>query len=351
MLLGVLLVALAWALPAPVADAFPSRLQVERGRIADGAGAPVTLRGFNVIPVWYETPGATWGEEHYRQIRASGLNVVRFVLHWDSMEPRRGAVDPAHLRTLDLAIARARAAGVYVVLSPIHVFRGDRFIPPWARRNDPVASIERDAHTYLRTLAARYRDEDAVAAIDLVNEPPTYPPDQDRILRMHERLARTVRAADPRRMLVLEPSYGNASMQHADLGRLRRIGNVVFSIHDYYKGGAGDGYTGKGELATSWNSGGRHTALDGSAYAGGARRQFERHLLVNLRLMRRARIPMWIGEFGADPRAPGAQRWIREKVAVYRKHGVGYAWWLYGPRQSFTPLGADGRLLPFVALL
>jgi hypothetical protein len=351
-LLALLVVlAAALALPASAAAAFPSRLSASGTQIVDGQGERVVFRGFNVLPVWDDHPGATWDAGHYRQMRAAGMNSVRFVLHWRFMEPRRGEVDARHLRTLDTAIAHARAAGLYVVLSPIHIYKKDLYVPAWARRDDPMVSAERDAHGYLRTLAARYRHEDAVAAIDLMNEPPIYPPDQDRVMRMHETLTRTVRRADPRRMVVVEPGWGNASMAYADLGRLRRLRNVVFSMHDYYRGGAGAGYIRLGELAASWNSGARHTSLDGSTYAGGSAREFEQHLLVNLRLMRRARIPLWIGEFGIDPDARGGERWIREKVALYRKYGVGYTWWLYGDRGAFAPLGSDGRLRPFVGLL
>ena len=336
---------------APASAPFPSRLHATGGKVRDAAGAPVVMRGFNVIPVWYENPGLTWGPEHYRQIAAAGFNTVRFMLHWDTMEPRRGEVDRTHLATLDLAVARARAAGLYVVLTPITVYKGDRFTPAWAKRGDALVAIERDASGYIRTLGARYRHEDAIAAFDLVNEPPVYPPDQNRIMRMYARLTRALRAQDPARMVVVEPSYGNASMRFADMRILKRIGNTVFSMHDYYKGGDGAGYLERGDLSVSWGPrGGRHTAMDGPEYVGRHAHEFEQHLLVNLRIMRRARIPLWIGEFGTDPTAIGGERWIREKVAIYRRHGVGYAWWLYDPKGMYAPIDAGGRLKPFVGL-
>jgi Cellulase (glycosyl hydrolase family 5) len=168
---------------------------------------------------------------------------------------------------------------------------------------------------------------------------------------MYASLARAVRAADRGRMVMVEPSYGNASMERADLRLLRSIGNVVLSMHDYYLGGAGEGYMPRGDLATSWQSGGRHSSMDPSAYDPRDARDLERHLMVNVRRMHGAGIPVWIGEFGIDPGAPGGERWIRDKVRSYRRHGVGYAWWLYDRNGSFTPLDRTGALRPFVSLL
>lgn len=332
--------------------AFPSRLRAGASQIRDAAGAPVELRGFNAIPVWYEKPGATWAADDYVRMRRTGVTVVRFMLHWNDMEPRPGRVDDGHLRTLDRAIAFARAARIYVVLTPITVFKGDTFIPAWAKRGDALASIERHARHYIRTLGARYRDEAAIAGYDLVNEPPSYPPDQNRIMAMYTRLAAALRSVDPGRLVIVEPSYGDASMEGADVGVLRRLGNVVFSMHDYYLGGgATDGYLPDGQAETSWNGRARQTLDPGVSYDGRAADDFERHLQVNLRIMRRARIPVWIGEMGIDSTAVGAAAFVAQKLALYKRHGIGWAWWLYGVDGAFAPLDRSGAFRPFVAKL
>jgi hypothetical protein len=334
--------------PAP----FPSRLSTADGAIVDSAGAPVALRGFNVLPVWDDHPGRTWSADHNRKIAAKGFNAVRFMLHWNALEPRRGQLDETHLETLDRAIDHARQAGLYVILNPICVFQGDTFTPGWARTGDTLRSIERRASGYVSALAARYRDEPALAAYDLVNEPPTYPPDQNRILRMYGALTAAVRAHDATRLNIVEPSFGNSDMSRADPALWRAIPDAVLSIHDYYLGGGGDAYLPAGDLERTANGTARHTWEGEGTYRGGAAREFEQHLLANLTRMRELGIPMWIGEFGIDPAARGGARWIREKVALYKKHGLGYAWWLYGVDGAWATLDrTTGDLRPFVELL
>ena len=77
------------------------------------------------MPIWRGSPGRTWDQSRYDQIRAKGFNTVRMVLYWDDFEPSPGAFDQTNLATLDTAIARAKAAGLWVVLDEIHIWGGN----------------------------------------------------------------------------------------------------------------------------------------------------------------------------------------------------------------------------------
>lgn len=323
-------------------------LRTQDGRIVDVGGREVRLRGFNAAPVWREDPGATWDAAHYERIREGGFNVVRFFIHWSDFEPQRGRFDERHLRTLDLAMRRARDAGLYVVLDVIHLFDGEAFVPAWARTGDALTAVQRSAQGYLRMIAARYADEPGLAALDPVNEPSTSPPDQDRILLMYDAMIALIRREAPEKIVMIEPSFGDSSMERADLALLRDKRNVVFSLHDYYAGGAGDGYARDGAQLGAGD--GARYAWDGTTgYDEVVPRELEEHLLVNLELLKRAGIPVWVGEFGMDPEAPNARRWIRDKVALYDRYGVGYAWWLYGFEDSTAPLERSSKAFkPFV---
>jgi endoglucanase len=331
----------------PASGELPA-LRTQAGRIVDAEGREVRLRGFNVAPVWREDPGATWGAQHYERMRQGGFNVVRFFLHWSDFEPERGRFDQTHLRTLDTAIARAGDAGLYVVLDVIHLFDGEAFVPAWARTGDALGAVERNARGYLRIIADRYGDERALAAFDPVNEPTTYPPDQNRILRMYDGMIALIRREARDKIVMIEPSFGDSSMRGADLRLLRDKRNVVFSMHDYYAGGAGKGYAANGEQLRAED--GARYAWDGTTgYDEVVPAQLEQHLLVNLEIMRRAGIPVWVGEFGMDPEAPNARQWIRDKVALFDRYRVGYAWWLYGFEDSTAPLQRSPEAFkPFV---
>lgn len=326
-------------------------LKVDTGRIVGEDGDAVLLRGFNVIPVVADDPDWTWGAEHYERIRDGGFNTVRFVMHWSAYEPERGRLDPRMLRSLDTAIGRARAAGLYVVLDVIHLFDGETLVPPWARTGDPLTAVERNGRPFVKAIAGRYRDDPAVVAIDPVNEPGTDPPDQDRILRMYRGHIDDIREVDRDAIVMFEPSFGDSSMAGANLKLLGDTSNLVFSMHDYYAGGSGAGYQPNGSQATA-ETGARY-AWDGkTGYDEPSPAELEEHLDVNLRIMRKAGIPVWIGEFGMDPEAPNGRRWIRDKVALYERNGIGHAWWLYGVDGSLAPLRPDGTAFrDFVALL
>ena len=102
----------------------------------DAAGNEVQLRGLNLVPIWRGSPGRTWDQARYDQIAAKGFNVVRLVLYWDDFEPQPGAFDQTNLQTLDTAIARAKAAGLRVILDEIHIWGSDgglQDVPAWAR--------------------------------------------------------------------------------------------------------------------------------------------------------------------------------------------------------------------------
>src|SRR5919202_5281187 len=75
--------------------------------------------GLNVVPVWADSPGNTWPQARYDQMHSKGFGVVRFMLHWKDFEPTSGQFDATALKTLDVAIARAKAAALNVVLVPI----------------------------------------------------------------------------------------------------------------------------------------------------------------------------------------------------------------------------------------
>jgi hypothetical protein len=326
------------------------RLHTSGTRIVDANGAPILLRGFNIIPVWEDNPGATWGPDTYRAIRARGFNTVRMVLHWQVLEPRRGQFDLGALAVLDRAVQHARDAGLYVVLDIIHLYDEERFVPSWARTGDALRSVEVHGHGVVAMLAGRYRDNPAVAAYDPVNEPPAYPPDQNRVLRMYDRLIATIRRVDPGKIVMIEPAYGDSSMANADLRLLRDRRNVVFSLHDYYAGGAGDGYRPNGEQDNQFNGTGQY-AWDGKAAYVGNPRELEAHLRVTLDTMHAAGIPVWIGEFAINPGAAGGRRWIRDKLALFRRHRLGYAWWHWGKGDAMAVLGRSGGVQPFVDLL
>jgi hypothetical protein len=315
----------------------------------DASGQQVLLKGFNVVPVWRGNPGSTWDASRYLQIKAKGFDAVRFVLYWRDFEPQRGVFNQTSLATLDTAIARAKAAGLYVILDEIHLWGSGGFqdVPGWAQIGDSVATIQANGGGFVTMLAARYRDEPAVAGYDLVNEPYRTPIDQNGVLSMYDALIRQVRAVDPDKIILLEPSYGDTSIAGslADFSRLSDKRNVVWQLHDYFAGGDDDGYRSDGAQTGTY-------VWDGATgYANPNPAQLEAHLLVHLQKAAQVGLPVWIGEFGIGNGAVNRDRWIADQVALFRRYGLGYAWWEYHTTEAFSATDTNFSWQPWVDLL
>jgi endoglycosylceramidase len=312
-------------------------------------GHPVQLVGLNVIPVFKHHPGQTWPQERYAQIRAKGFTAVRFVLYWDVMEPARGAFDATSFATLDTAVQRARAAGLRVVLDVVHLWGPGGFadVPAWARTGDSVTTVRTNAAPYLQRIAARYRAEPAVAAYDLVNEFHRFPIDQNAVLRTYDALIGRVRAVDPAKIVMIEPTYGDSSIagRLADFRNLTHRRNVVWSIHDYFAGGDHDGYAADGSPK------GRYVFDGRTGYPTPDVAALRAHLLVQLRTTRAARIPMWVGEYGIGDGVPGHDRWIADQTALFARYGLGRAWWEYHTSGPLSATGPTFAWKPWVGLV
>ncbi|GAA3257074.1 glycoside hydrolase family 5 protein [Dactylosporangium siamense] len=140
-LVGVLLLALAPVIGAPVRPGPPSftavaggggmqRLLVrpasDRGGMAtigDVTGRQVILRGVNVnqlIDYYLRDPAVpatqplTDGD--FAQMAAMGFNVIRLGMSWSRLEPERGRFDESYLREIQAAVAGAKEHGIYTVL-------------------------------------------------------------------------------------------------------------------------------------------------------------------------------------------------------------------------------------------
>jgi hypothetical protein len=334
----------------PAGGSFPAVLHsTPTAAFVDPSGQPLLLEGLNVMPIWSNDPGRTWPAGTYRRIRDAGFTVVRFVLYWDDFEPNRGDWDQVHLATLDTAVGRAGAAGLYVILDEIHLVGPGGFdhVPRWARTGDSVTTVERNGAGYLRMLASRYRAERTVAAYDPVNEFHRWPIDQNGVLRAYDRLVRQIRSVDPERIILIEPAYGDTSVAGnlVDFSTLTDRRNLVWSIHDYFAGGDDDGYGADGgQVGTyTWNGTAGYPVPDPEA--------LERHLLVHLEKARTAGLPMWIGEFGIGERTVNRDRWIADQVGLFDRYGLGRAWWEYHGASPFSATNRDASWKPWARRL
>jgi endoglycosylceramidase len=204
--------------------AAPSRyLHVRAGRIVDGPGRTVLLRGVNVNQLGdYFRPNPAvpstlpFNRSDLEQIAALGMSSVRLIVHWSLLEPQPGVRDGAYLARVKEAVRWARELGLYVVLD-MHQDAWGKYIasgrdeactpptspnpgwdgaPEWATLTDGLtrcrlslreaspaaaqawasfwadrAGIQQHLVDTWAWLAATFRRDPTVAGYDLLNEP------------------------------------------------------------------------------------------------------------------------------------------------------------------------------------
>ena len=295
-------------------------------------------------------------------LKRQGFSIARFVLFWDRAEPSRGSFSASYFAALDGAIADAcapttsasgaRVPGVRVVLDAIHLFGpagGMSYVPAWAKAagGDSVTVVPREGLPFLRMLARRYRDNPCVTALEPVNEPFRYPVNNTAVLRMFNGLIGQIRAQAPKMTVVIEPSYGDTDSGAgcADFSALTRRDNVVWSFHDYYLGGAGDGYASdcsqEDRKLYAWNG--------VNPYLGGRAADIRAHVQRAVSGPRAAGLPVWVGEFGIG--LPGREAWIKDTLDAFRALRLGSSWWEWSTRASFSATDAAYRLHPWAGAL
>lgn len=143
-------------------------------------GHPFVPVGAHVVPVdgpdwpWRVDAGAF--DRAFAAMASVGLDTARIDLLWAAIEPRPGDLDEDHLRVLDDVLAAARRHGI--LLHPTLFVGGEvgdaYWDVPWREGRHPHADPEmrRSQAEHARALARRWRDDPAIVAWDLTDEPP-----------------------------------------------------------------------------------------------------------------------------------------------------------------------------------
>lgn len=225
----------------PQADKTDGFITAEgRGLVLDGA--PVRLQAVNFSNFYHRNlKGAELlasqhhAREDFARAKDLGFNSVRFAFDGDWY------VDSPDIfwQWLDRNVAWARDHGMRLILD-LHTPIGGFWLDPTSDAvsfdlwSDP--KLQQQNADLWRAIAARYRDEPAIAAYDLLNEPVTTDATGEQWKRLATKLVAAVRAEDPNHLLVVGGIYGvNGSYGAAgvDPHFLVDDGNVVYDFHFY----------------------------------------------------------------------------------------------------------------------
>ena len=178
--------------------------------ISDSQGRQILLRGMNVTGLEQAKdmrPGPVPNASAFSAMAADGFDVIRLPISWSRLEPRPGRMSQSYLQLIRSVVNDAATHGIYTILDLHNIdwsifYGGDgapgwvtagplpRSFPlgsPWNRHLAPgvlasygifwsdLGGWQQDVMKVWTYLAGAFRNDSAVAGIDLWNEPHPFP--------------------------------------------------------------------------------------------------------------------------------------------------------------------------------
>ncbi|HUY54023.1 MAG TPA: cellulase family glycosylhydrolase [Candidatus Nanopelagicaceae bacterium] len=330
-------------------------LLVAGGRIVNGLGQTVILRGFNdaaLLQTGSQALPAPLSASDAALMEAQGFNVVRIPVSWSMLEPTPGHFSQTYLDQVRAMVALCASHDLYSVLDmhtedfgvgfggsgapawlsvpgipDIH-FPGLQ--PAWQRHLSPAVNAAL-AYFWLypnwqglywaawQELARAFRNDSAVAAFDLYNEPHPIPiPPAIFATRLlwpfYAAGIAAVSKIDPNHLIVVEGTlFGGLPTAIRPL----HAKDLVYSTHLYSGSLLGPTFTGnQGPLGQELEQGLKEAA--------------------------QLPAPYWAGEIGIDHRLPLAATWARDEIQLSNRHLTGWAWWQWSDAGGWGVVDGQG---------
>ncbi len=267
-------------------------LNVQDGRIVDGHGGTVILRGVGVNQLgdFFQghpdiEPTLPLEKRDFELMEALGLNSVRLVVSWSALEPERGVYDEDYIARVRQAVDWARESRIYVIVD-MHQDAWGKYIasptdveceaprtpnvgwdgaPQWAtltdgldtcilRTRELAPAVERAWQSFWEDrdgiqerfvaawarLASEFRDDPVVVGYDILNEP-NWGEDLDTCIRthlpgMHRRALEAIRATEDaghHKIIFFEPTALWSAYPQEEAVPFTDDPNIVYAPHIY----------------------------------------------------------------------------------------------------------------------
>jgi endoglucanase len=317
-------------------------------------------RGVNLTE-WFQQSSARsinvnrYTEDDFRAIRGMGCDVVRLpvdLLHMAGPAPAY-ELDPLFLRFLDLAVDRAEAAGLHLVID------NHTFDP--AVDTDPA--IEPVLLAAWRQTARHFRNRSDLVLYEVQNEPHGI---SDAVWNaIQGRAVDAIRAEDPAHAIVVGPGgwngYNNLALMpvYADT-------NLIYTFHFYdpflftHQGASWTDPPGTdlSGVPYPWDAArmpGLPASLKGTwwqdvygAYPGQGNAAYVKSLLdVAVRFGTQRKVPLWCGEFGAyqiHSTSADRARWLAVVRSYLEEKGIAWTLWEYNGGFGLFEPGTAGNV-------
>jgi aryl-phospho-beta-D-glucosidase BglC (GH1 family) len=315
--------------------------------LTDGSSQPYLIKGMafgnNVWQNPAEPPNRHHTAESYRELSGLGFNSVRFYLNYGLFE-KDGAPyaydGMPGWAWLDWNIAEAKKNGIRLVLNMHYPHGGFQSLGNgtelWRDR-----ALQKRLISLWVEIAKRYKNETAVAAFDLVNEPvvPKLASKEETLAqwpKLAQEITAAIRTVDTEHLIFIERLNAVKDLETGiadwDIDMNGEMNffliddiNVAYEFHNY------DPFA-----FTHQNAGwvestiGVFTSYPNADFGKG---DLERMYLRFLEFGKRHNVPLYLGEFGVIrhgfEEGRGGERWIKDALDLCKKHRINYNYHTY----------------------
>jgi len=263
-------------------------------------------------------------EQDFQNIASLGFNCVRLPFNHKLIEKEPFSYSKDGLSYLQKAVACAKKHGIWVILD-LHAAPGSQN-RDWHSDSAGEADLWANQSNIERTiklwsfLADVFKDEEAVAGYDLLNEPIVA---ASALNKFYQDLVKEIRKVDKNHILFLEPVDW---AQELSTLQKPKDENLAFSIHFYQPL----------EFCFNTEPGLAYPFKD-YLYKKGMQDNIK-HLKDCFKISQESKVPILVGEFGVNSRSNsfGEMDYIRDLIKLFSELGFHWTYWTYKAVKNIT---------------
>ncbi len=252
-------------------------------------------------------------DQDIQRIKKMGANCVRVPFNYRLIQKDEG------WNYLDNVVKWCREEGIFCILD-LHAVPGAQN-PGWhSDSNGQVRfwqdkKLQRQYFTIWRRIASRYKDEEAIAGYDVINEPVVK--NTQALRKFYAETVKEIRKVDKNHIIFLEANFWGQKLKNLCRPWDK---NTAYSIHVY------------DPLSFTFNF---HPYLRYPGHIDGKywdNKQIYKMMVSYYELAEKWQVPIYVGEFGVNYRSAkyyGELGWLKDVLECFKKFGFHWTYWTY----------------------
>ena len=287
---------------------------------------PVRMRGISTSDKYLNT-------DLFALLARTDANVIRVGFSIDSSNPSPPTLQNPlapyanHLAILDAALPLARAAGIKIVLCAAETYGWSPNVFQGGAAG--LATYRTNLATFWKAMAQRYREEPAIVAYDILNEPKTdWPSRGTWYTNVLPAAVAAIRSVNFNIWLVVESEYQGAAGGFSTIPTLNDP-YVIYSFHFY----SPHSYCNQGILGYPGYTAtypGSNSMWGTAPYTYWDKETLRNEMIDVIKFAQTyPDLRILVGEFGVLRWAPGADKWLNDCIELFEE--MGWDWCNHSP--------------------